>query len=645
MSSELPYTFDDLPVHHIRVMDLQPGNFDDDLYITLRIEPFDQNAPPHYEALSYAWGTTLSPKPVRVAGTPVRVIEIMGSLDEAMRYLRYSDRPRSLWIDALCINQGGHAEKGHQVASMGHIYRLALRVIVWLGPENDMTNRAISVLENLGSQVHLRGDTYTLEPSKADCDPKLYDESAPLPLSLADQQSLHHLLFRPWFDRLWVRQEILMASEAAIVLCGRRAVPWRSFRNGLCYVAMRPGPNHPSANEFPLRYGIISGFIALWRWPFPLSHIHKVGVRHLKCKDPRDRLYGFLSLLTPEDASLVGPPDYGEEPRLFFERVVRNWIDRHDSLSILVGCALDGSLDQPSWIPNWSSPNFEPNTYIVNVLAASSHFGMLSSFPNPGQLKVMGVSVGELASLSPSRLGEFATLDSIANAVRTFMFSDLLSDGSNLWRGFLEAFARILGGGRCFKELYTNGGATTFPNFNSSVRFLEALAASTDGHLLVGPEEQKFLTMVHTNLRKRSLFKTREGSIGIALSQAEQGDRVCILLSCRTPMLLRPVGGDHFRLDGPCYIYGASNGEPLLGPLPEGFIMKSVYDEEHRYYYSIFLNEETGTSQLEDPRLRGWPIDHESYERSLKRYKFANIESTADEWLKMGIKLESFTLV
>ncbi|KAH7629769.1 heterokaryon incompatibility, partial [Sordaria sp. MPI-SDFR-AT-0083] len=39
----------------------------------------------------------------------------------------------TIWIDAICINQGDNEEKGHQVQSMAKIYAKASRVIVWLG--------------------------------------------------------------------------------------------------------------------------------------------------------------------------------------------------------------------------------------------------------------------------------------------------------------------------------------------------------------------------------------------------------------------------------------------------------------------------------------------------------------------------------
>jgi Heterokaryon incompatibility protein (HET) len=58
-----------------------------------------------------------------------------------------------MWIDAICIHQKDDLEKGPQVALMGDIYRLADRVVVWLGPEADGSGRAMALIDNIGRQV------------------------------------------------------------------------------------------------------------------------------------------------------------------------------------------------------------------------------------------------------------------------------------------------------------------------------------------------------------------------------------------------------------------------------------------------------------------------------------------------------------
>ncbi|KAK6428583.1 hypothetical protein LTR95_015273 [Oleoguttula sp. CCFEE 5521] len=53
--------------------------------------------------------------------------------EDALRRFRLQDKPRTLWVDAICINQKDNVEKTRQVQIMGHIYRYADRVIVYSG--------------------------------------------------------------------------------------------------------------------------------------------------------------------------------------------------------------------------------------------------------------------------------------------------------------------------------------------------------------------------------------------------------------------------------------------------------------------------------------------------------------------------------
>jgi hypothetical protein len=63
-----------------------------------------------------------------------KVIRVTPNCESALRHLRLKKKPRTLWIDALCINQSSNAEKSRQVPLMGDIYESASRVLIWLGP-------------------------------------------------------------------------------------------------------------------------------------------------------------------------------------------------------------------------------------------------------------------------------------------------------------------------------------------------------------------------------------------------------------------------------------------------------------------------------------------------------------------------------
>lgn len=84
-----------------------------------------------YEALSYVWGDSNLVEPIYCCGKTLRVT--LNCL-KALKYLRRENESRTLWVDAICINQAGQTEeKNHQIDLMGDIYSGASKVLVWLG--------------------------------------------------------------------------------------------------------------------------------------------------------------------------------------------------------------------------------------------------------------------------------------------------------------------------------------------------------------------------------------------------------------------------------------------------------------------------------------------------------------------------------
>ncbi|RYP83369.1 hypothetical protein DL769_001393 [Monosporascus sp. CRB-8-3] len=93
-----------------------------------------------YEALSYVWGARTGDCPIVCNGQELLVTP---NCHDALVQLRRSFRIRTLWIDAICIDQrdSGTSERNEQVMLMGSIYHNATRVIVWLGLSNKEATR------------------------------------------------------------------------------------------------------------------------------------------------------------------------------------------------------------------------------------------------------------------------------------------------------------------------------------------------------------------------------------------------------------------------------------------------------------------------------------------------------------------------
>ncbi|KAI1082505.1 heterokaryon incompatibility protein-domain-containing protein [Whalleya microplaca] len=243
------YRYSPLHGEEIRLITLHPGPWDDDLYVELHHEDLSEPAP--YEALSYVWGSIDDKVPIRVhAG----LLSITRNLASSLRYLRYEDRPRVLWVDAVSMNQRDVPERSHQVTMMGSIFQKAARVVAWIGNEEDDSAYALDYLENLSSRIEVDWFNATIRPSKlAVVDPVLLDHNSWLTLDDELLNAIEKLFYREWFQRLWVRQEIRLANPKAI-MCGLKETSWQSFRDGFYYVRLKANRARRSPRAMAIRW-------------------------------------------------------------------------------------------------------------------------------------------------------------------------------------------------------------------------------------------------------------------------------------------------------------------------------------------------------------------------------------------------------
>ena len=172
-----------------------------------------------YVALSYAWGDTSDTRKIIVNGHEVAVGT---NLESALRMLRHKQPIKSgykIWIDALCINQQDTKERGQEVRRMGKIYSQARVVVIWLGNEARESDSAMDLIRILSvacntGQGKALGDNLR---QKRDL------------LGQGCWRALSELLDRPYWDRLWVLQEIALGGGRTVILCGQEAVTWRDF--------------------------------------------------------------------------------------------------------------------------------------------------------------------------------------------------------------------------------------------------------------------------------------------------------------------------------------------------------------------------------------------------------------------------------
>ncbi|KAI9155682.1 HET-domain-containing protein [Paramyrothecium foliicola] len=129
------FTYEPLPIgpRMIRLLCLEPATSpDDDLRATFILADLDDAQRPDYEALSYVWGNSGFSEGLAIDGRGRH--PITANLSQSLIALRKVDSVRLLWVDAVCINQETLQEKSQQIRLMGHIYKYAKTVLIWLGP-------------------------------------------------------------------------------------------------------------------------------------------------------------------------------------------------------------------------------------------------------------------------------------------------------------------------------------------------------------------------------------------------------------------------------------------------------------------------------------------------------------------------------
>jgi hypothetical protein len=89
-----------MPGHQIRLLEILPSKNHDKQYILCKLQQFDVEHAPSYEALSYCWGDATIRANIMLDAQETSVTK---SLHDALSILQKPDQPRMLWVDALCV--------------------------------------------------------------------------------------------------------------------------------------------------------------------------------------------------------------------------------------------------------------------------------------------------------------------------------------------------------------------------------------------------------------------------------------------------------------------------------------------------------------------------------------------------------------
>ncbi|KAF4447078.1 hypothetical protein F53441_9377 [Fusarium austroafricanum] len=362
----------------IRLLHLFPATDTNDP-IESRLEVVDLEEKPVYEALSYCWGDSTQLREIKCNLQEFQVTE---NLLSALQHLRNEHSERTLWIDAICINQEDLEERQSQVKLMKDIYTKSERVVVWLGPDptSDGVNHLfelIQTLPNLSNPGLNKKERTFFEMNVAEADRWIQDKDktpsdAPamkdVVIPIQAKKGATAILKRPWWSRVWTVQEMVLASSA-IIMCGSLAASsqdiQRTCSNVLTY-AVNDAFDAEDVDEFGDLGDLMSDpdgklYIAIVRLNRSSNKKRELGAllqlhRWLRAKDPRDKVYGSLGIAT----STYGiEPDYTISIVECYTRTAFNIISGSRSLEIFSAlrrpsCLRTSLAGLPSWVPDWS---------------------------------------------------------------------------------------------------------------------------------------------------------------------------------------------------------------------------------------------------------------------------------------------------
>lgn len=343
-----------------------------------------QEETPVYTALSYTWGSP-SCLDITVTGErkyPVfcddKLLLVTENLRDFFHELLHNGKMLHattaglpIWIDALCIDQENPDEKPDQITQMSIIYRMARRVVVWLGRENESTHLAVETILALRARtIEQLVEDLDLNPCVQYSNPDAYRPIGEFPAREKHWQALANFFARSWFYRIWVFQEVVSAFELRIQ-CGKFSLLWSDIVHASEFLA-KSGWGKSLLQRLPkglhgnMAFGVQPHQTQMYRkqlsegltWDLQLA-MHMC--RGLQATDHHDKVFGILGISqhNGKAAILSIRPNYNLSVQETFIRTSHIAFNIKGNLTFLhlVEDQSQRALDDlPSWIPDYTVP-------------------------------------------------------------------------------------------------------------------------------------------------------------------------------------------------------------------------------------------------------------------------------------------------
>jgi hypothetical protein len=551
----------------IRLIELQPGGFDDPLECRLVESSIEGKIP--YEAISYVWGDV---KDLTAITCDNGILNITKNLAGALQIFRLSKQTRILWADSICINQQDIFERNSQVLLMADLYRNAEEVLIWLGPADEHTDLAFECINMLLERVLPRieelnhwEDSGKVRDGKSR-QPRTSEElSTHFDIPLADSQEFvaaTNLFCRPWFSRAWTFQESFLARKK-LFICG----PWLisgtamfQFWNILHRLKSFTHDTRYVSTQSTLRLSMMIVGKSLWMQSGQNFYCTLPALldsrRCSGCKFTSDLVYSILGAASDE---LRIVPDYSHSfERVFAETAAQ--IIKSSGTSLIfsqIGLLYSRLTTLPTWVPDWRSEISGPSQFSSQngslYASTGSSKAIVHLSQDAKELQLQGILFDTISAVH--------SYSSEPENVVEFMRE--LEQYSAYYKPTGESFENALNRVSCADcKIFDIEGHHTRWDEDSSDEFTRSILEIESGKESV--RSKAFFTALANYARYSSILITLNKRLGKVLDNAQPGDVIALLLGGELPTVLRPDSDGKYIFVSQCYLHGFMDGEGLV---------------------------------------------------------------------------------
>ncbi|KFY33933.1 hypothetical protein V495_08233 [Pseudogymnoascus sp. VKM F-4514 (FW-929)] len=603
---------------------LKSDSFDSPIRGRLVHTTLDDHEP--YETMSYVWGAPRFTQTIELESQPFGVTP---HLENALRHLRLAGEDRTIWVDAVCINQSDDVERSEQVMLMKQIYESCTGNLVWLHPvvpvapvasqfedqveEVDIEKSRQRMAETLAlmeegaelfSKIYTRDIKY-LEPLRRKRDEEdFYKPASEKPgddvwfLDYSQTTPLWEL-FRSssLWSRIWVMQELACAPRITLVV-GKRTLDWdllNAFLGDAEYsdafhMEWGHGSVGPMVRRIFGKVKTIQNQRAKTQAGEESSLLDVLGrFKRSDATDPRDKIYGLLGLTTQRRDIKV---DYRKSVADVYAEVTTTEINCSGNLDIITQNPFQGDNKPierlpglPSWVPDFSYSNYNDySSQYSSILfaqrgiysAGSAACKVPCAMLPDRALRLRGTVIGRVGPLlfngwdHSYKHGEIEwQLKNMYAYKEHYLSSDVLDSSATYINGQpeLEAFWRTLAAD-CVAFPIVRLNETQIAEDDKAFReFLrQPLTKELDWYAFY--KERESVKMMNKMFEQWMFTKSDNGLFLMVKEATREGDLIVVLDGGKVPMLLRQVEGsegERYTVVDAAYVHGFMDGEARKG--------------------------------------------------------------------------------